>query len=154
MPRIVRIDVADLRFPTSRALDGSDAMNPDPAYSAAYATVHTDADDGLVGNGFTFTIGRGNELCLAAIEALVPLLVGRKVSGVLDDLGETWRILRPPPGDVRAIHLPGGGGVAIAEGPALALTEVAQRDVGIRGAGGHTPSCSRDPRADAHKGGV
>ena len=93
MPRIVRIDVADLRFPTSRALDGSDAMNPDPDYSAAYATVHTDADDGLAGNGFTFTIGRGNELCVAAIEALAPLLVGREVSGVLDDLGETWRIL-------------------------------------------------------------
>lgn len=93
MPRIVRIDVADLRFPTSRALDGSDAMNPDPDYSAAYATIHTDADDGLVGNGFTFTIGRGNELCVAAIEALSPLLVGREVSGALDDLGETWRIL-------------------------------------------------------------
>jgi len=91
--RITRIEVHDLRFPTSRTLDGSDAMNADPDYSAAYVSISTDADDGLVGNGFTFTIGRGNELCVAAVHALAPLLLGREVSGVLDEPGTTWRTL-------------------------------------------------------------
>ena len=58
--RIVAVDVLDVRFPTSRSLDGSDAMNPDPDYSAAYVIVRTDADDGLEGHGFTFTIGRAH----------------------------------------------------------------------------------------------
>ena len=72
--RITRLEVRDIRFPTSRALDGSDAMNPDPDYSAAYVVLHTDAPDGLEGHGLTFTIGRGNELCVAAIDALAPLV--------------------------------------------------------------------------------
>src|SRR3954454_9044936 len=61
---IVDVETVDLRFPTSRALDGSDAMNEAPDYSAAYVVLHNDA--GLEGHGFTFTIGRGNELALAA----------------------------------------------------------------------------------------
>ncbi len=86
-----KLDALDIRFPTSRNLDGSDAMNADPDYSAAYAILRTDADDGLEGHGFTFTIGRGNELCVAAIRALAPLVVGSSVNGVLSDLGGFWK---------------------------------------------------------------
>jgi L-fuconate dehydratase len=89
--RITRVDALDIRFPTSRALDGSDAMNPDPDYSAAYAIVRTDA--GLDGHGFTFTIGRGNEVCVAAIEALAPILTGRRAEDLFADLGAFWREL-------------------------------------------------------------
>jgi L-fuconate dehydratase len=92
-PRFASVEVVDLRFPTSRRLDGSDAMNPDPDYSAAYVILKTDADDGMEGHGFTFTIGRGNELCVAAVRSLAPFLVGRTVSGVLDDLGGFARSL-------------------------------------------------------------
>jgi len=85
--KITAIDTYDVRFPTSRELDGSDAMNPDPDYSAAYVVLCTDS--GLEGNGFTFTIGRGNEVCRAAIDALAPLVIGQSV----DDLGEFARRL-------------------------------------------------------------
>lgn len=85
--RITAVDTVDVRFPTSRTLDGSDAMNPDPDYSAAYAIVRTDAGDGLEGHGFAFTIGRGTEVVLAAIEALRPLVVGLRVGEVCADLG-------------------------------------------------------------------
>src|SRR5215467_1799436 len=71
MPITITAVVAqDIRFPTSRALDGSDAMNRDPDYSAAYVVLRTDSPAGLEGHGLTFTIGRGNELCVAAINAL------------------------------------------------------------------------------------
>jgi L-fuconate dehydratase len=83
----------DVRFPTSRMLDGSDAMNPDPDYSAAYVVVDTDAADGLAGHGFAFTIGRGNDVQVAAISALTPHLVGRDVEELLADMGATWRLL-------------------------------------------------------------
>jgi L-fuconate dehydratase len=89
--RFVSVEAIDLRFPTSLALDGSDAMNPDPDYSATYVILRTDAGDGLEGHGFTFTIGRGNEICVAAVNAIAPLVVGRSVSGVLDDLGSFWK---------------------------------------------------------------
>ena len=92
-PTFTAVEAVDLRFPTSRHLDGSDAMNPDPDYSAAYVILRTDADDGLEGHGFTFTIGRGNELCVAAVKALEPFVVGRTVGGVLDDLGGFARSL-------------------------------------------------------------
>jgi L-fuconate dehydratase len=85
--RIVAVETHDVRFPTSRELDGSDAMNPDPDYSAAYVVLRT--DDGAEGHGFTFTIGRGNEVVRAAIDALSPLVVGAGV----DDLGEFARRL-------------------------------------------------------------
>ena len=89
---IVRdLEVIDVRFPTSRDLDGSDAMNPDPDYSAAYVVLHTDADDGLEGHGFTFTIGRGNEVVCAAVEALRPLVVGCSVEDACADMGAFWR---------------------------------------------------------------
>ena len=91
MSRITAVEALDLRFPTSMSLDGSDAMNPDPDYSAAYAIIRTDADDGIEGHGFTFTIGRGNELCVAAIEAYAPHVVGRDLDEVLSDMGAFWR---------------------------------------------------------------
>jgi L-fuconate dehydratase len=84
------VDVLDVRFPTSLGLDGSDAMNPDPDYSAAYVVLRT--DDGAEGHGFTFTIGRGNDLCCAAIETLGAFLVGRDVRGPAD-LGAIYRLL-------------------------------------------------------------
>ncbi|GAA1865931.1 L-fuconate dehydratase [Asanoa iriomotensis] len=91
--RFVSLDTYDVRFPTSRELDGSDAMNPDPDYSAAYVVLRTDELDGHEGHGFAFTIGRGNEVQTAAIAALRPYLAGRLVKNVLDDLGAFWREL-------------------------------------------------------------
>ncbi len=88
---ITRVDVHDIRFPTSRALDGSDAMNPDPDYSAAYVILHTDARDGIEGHGLTFTIGRGNELCVAAVRALAPLVLGTTLERIARDMGVFWR---------------------------------------------------------------
>ena len=88
---IVAMDVVDIRFPTSDHQDGSDAMNADPDYSAAYVVVRTDAGDGLEGHGLTFTIGRGNELCVAAAESLRPLLVGRSLASITSDMGAFWR---------------------------------------------------------------
>jgi len=81
--------VKDIRFPTSRLLDGSDAMNPDPDYSAAYVILHTDAED--EGHGLTFTIGRGNDLCVQAIRLLVPFVVGRQLESITVDMGAFWR---------------------------------------------------------------
>ncbi|MFT4054345.1 MAG: L-fuconate dehydratase [Novosphingobium sp.] len=89
MTRITGLRTADIRFPTSHALDGSDAMNPDPDYSAAYVIL--DTDDGLEGHGLTFTIGRGNEICVAAIEALRSLVVGLDLDWVRADPGRFWR---------------------------------------------------------------
>jgi L-fuconate dehydratase len=92
MPRtITGLHARDIRMPTSRTLDGSDAMNPDPDYSAAYVVLSTDAGDDLEGHGMTFTIGRGNELCVAAIEALKPLVVGRTLESFTEDMGGFWR---------------------------------------------------------------
>jgi L-fuconate dehydratase len=91
--RIQALGTDDVRFPTSLSLDGSDAMNPDPDYSAAYVQITTDAGDGLAGHGFTFTIGRGNDVQVAAIESLAPYLVGRDVEALLADLGGLWREL-------------------------------------------------------------
>jgi L-fuconate dehydratase len=82
----------DVRFPTSRFLDGSDAMNPDPDYSAAYVTLQTNDPD-LAGHGLAFTLGRGTELCVHAIEALAPKLVGRSLDGIENDLAGFWRDL-------------------------------------------------------------
>jgi L-fuconate dehydratase len=93
MARIVALDVLDVRFPTSRSLDGSDAMNPDPDYSAAYVVIRTDDPDGLEGHGLTFTIGRGTEVVVAAVGALRPLVVGRSTDDVFADMGAFWRVL-------------------------------------------------------------
>ena len=93
MATITSLDVLDIRFPTSRSLDGSDAMNPDPDYSAAYVVVRTDAGDGLEGHGLTFTIGRGTEVVVAGVDALRPLVVGRRTDAVFGDMGAFWREL-------------------------------------------------------------
>ncbi|WP_236792657.1 L-fuconate dehydratase [Amycolatopsis sp. GM8] len=93
MARIIALQTHDVRFPTSRTLDGSDAMNPDPDYSAAYVRLVTDADDGLEGHGFVFTIGRGNDVQVAALRALEDHLAGRDVEETLADLGGMWREL-------------------------------------------------------------
>ena len=89
--RIAGVDVYDVRFPTSELLDGSDAMHPDPDYSAAYVVLRTDAGDGLEGHGLTFTIGRGNELCVAAAEAIAPLVAGLSLEEITADMGAFWR---------------------------------------------------------------
>ncbi|MFM8353592.1 MAG: enolase C-terminal domain-like protein [Gammaproteobacteria bacterium] len=90
MTVITGVSAVDVRFPTSRFLDGSDAMNPDPDYSAAYCTVAT-SEPGLCGYGLTFTIGRGTELCVAAVEALAPLLVGLELDDIEADQAGFWR---------------------------------------------------------------
>src|SRR6202008_3205787 len=91
MPRIVGLDVLDIRFPTSRELDGSDAMNPDPDYSAAYVVLRTDAADGHEGHAFVFTIGRGNDVQVAASHALRDHGLGRDVAEVCADPGSLFR---------------------------------------------------------------
>lgn len=91
--RVVAMDTYDIRFPTSRQLDGSDAMNPDPDYSAAYLVLRTDAPDGLAGHGFTFTIGRGNDAQVAALDALRPHVLGRSVEDLSADPGLVSRAL-------------------------------------------------------------
>ena len=91
MTKLVAVDVHDVRFPTSVGLHGSDAMNPDPDYSAAYVVLRT--SDGPDGHGFAFTIGRGNEVQCAAIEALAPALVGRDVEEMCADLGRVYHEL-------------------------------------------------------------
>ncbi|WP_108249182.1 L-fuconate dehydratase [Planctomonas deserti] len=91
MSTVIALDTSDVRFPTSQSLDGSDAMNLDPDYSAAYVRILTDADDGLEGHGFVFTIGRGNDVQVAAIQALEHHVVGKSVEELLEHMGATWR---------------------------------------------------------------
>ena len=90
---ITGLTVRDIRFPTSRLLDGSDAMNPDPDYSATYVTLETDHPHGLKGNGLTFTIGRGNEICVSAVQALKPLLLGKTLEALKADMGRFWAMI-------------------------------------------------------------
>ncbi len=92
MSRFVSFRTHDIRFPTSRTLDGSDAMNPDPDYSAAYVVISTDAGDGIEGHGFAFTIGRGDDVQVAAINALADHLLGLEVEPALADMGATARL--------------------------------------------------------------
>jgi len=89
---ITGLRTIDLRFPTSAGLDGSDAMNPDPDYSAAYVVLETDTD-GLEGHGLTFTIGRGNDICVAAIEAMRHLVIGLDLDWIIENPGRMWRHL-------------------------------------------------------------
>src|SRR5829696_8413764 len=94
MPIIITDLVArDIRFPTSRSLDGSDAMNEAPDYSAAYVILKTNSPDGLEGHGLTFTIGRGTEICVAAINALKYLITGKSLESFTADLGGFWRMI-------------------------------------------------------------
>ena len=92
MTKIINMDVLDIRFPTSQDLDGSDAMNPDPDYSAAYVILKSD-DGSLSGHGLTFTIGRGNEICCAAIKAMRHLVVGMDLEEIKRSPRKMWRTL-------------------------------------------------------------
>src|SRR4028118_1383675 len=89
--RLTRFDVRDVRFPTSLVNAGTDAVHSDPDYSAAYVVLHTDGPH--QGHGMTFTIGAGNDLCCLAIDALAPLVRGRKLADLVDDMGDFWRSL-------------------------------------------------------------
>lgn len=91
--RITGLRVRDIRFPTSRTLDGSDAVNVDPDYSCAYVVLRTDHPRGLEGHGLTFTCGRGTEVVAAMIRALEPFVVGRSLEEILDDFAGFWRRL-------------------------------------------------------------
>ncbi len=91
MAKIIDLRTHDLRFPTSQHLDGSDAMNPDPDYSAAYVVL--ESDEGLAGHGLTFTIGRGNDVCVAAIKAMRHLVIGLDLDWIAEDPGRAWRHL-------------------------------------------------------------
>jgi L-fuconate dehydratase len=97
MTTITGVKTIDVRFPTSRDLDGSDAMHPSPDYSAAYAILATDSSTGLTGHGMTFTAGRGTELCVAAIHSLERHVVGRTLESIRDDMAGFWRSLASDP---------------------------------------------------------
>ena len=88
--KITDVVARDIRFPTSEDLSGSDAMNEAPDYSAAYVILKTDSPDGLEGHGMTFTIGRGTEVVVTAIEALAPLVTGEEVETFAGDMGAFW----------------------------------------------------------------
>merc|ERR1739848_730474 len=98
MGRISSLVVRDIRFPTSRTLDGSDAMNKDPDYSCTYVTLRAEmrmssstSAKTVHGNGLTFTIGRGNEIVMAAVRALEPLVVGLLLKDIVSDMGAFWK---------------------------------------------------------------
>jgi L-fuconate dehydratase len=90
--RITGFEVSDIRFPTSRDLDGSDALHPDPDYSTAYIIIRTD-DEELSGHGFTFTLGIGNDLCVAAISQIADPMVGVTLGKIVTDMGTFWHDL-------------------------------------------------------------
>src|SRR4026207_1751707 len=88
---IVSLEARDIRFPTSRELDGSDAMHADPDYSAAYVVLETDG--GQEGHGVTFPTGRGTDIVCAASRGLAPLVVGRELESFTADMAGFWRHL-------------------------------------------------------------
>jgi L-fuconate dehydratase len=128
MTRITDLRVFDLRFPTSASLDGSDAMNPDPDYSAAYVILDTDRP-GLAGHGLTFTIGRGNDICCMAIEAMRHLVVGQDIGDILKHPGHFWRHLTSD-SQLRWIG-PEKGAIHLATGAIVnAVWDLLAKDVG------------------------
>ena len=92
MTTITDIEIKDIRFPTSKTLDGSDAMNPDPDYSAAYVILKTN-QPGLEGHGLTFTIGRGNEIVATALHALSYLIKGKSLESFTSNMGAFWKMI-------------------------------------------------------------
>jgi L-fuconate dehydratase len=90
---ITGLEVKDIRFPTSKYLDGSDAMNPDPDYSATYVILKTNHPQSLEGHGLTFTIGRGNEICVAAVQSLAYLVVGKTLQSIINDMAGFWKMI-------------------------------------------------------------
>ncbi|XP_069701374.1 mitochondrial enolase superfamily member 1-like isoform X2 [Periplaneta americana] len=89
--KIRTLHVRDIRFPTSLRHDGTDAMHVDCNYSCAYVIIYTEGD--VEGHGMTFTIGRGNEIVVAAVKSLAPLVVGQDASKIFDDFAGFWRKL-------------------------------------------------------------
>ncbi|XP_058031069.1 mitochondrial enolase superfamily member 1 isoform X3 [Ahaetulla prasina] len=85
--------VSDVRFPTSLAQHGSDAMHPDPDYSAAYVVIETDAPDGLKGCGFTFTLGKGTEVVISAVHALSIHIINKDLDDIISDFRGFYRQL-------------------------------------------------------------
>lgn len=111
--KITAVEAYDIRFPTSLSLDGSDAMNPDPDYSAAYVILKTNKD--FEGHGLTFTIGRGNELCVAAIKSLSYMLIDQSLDSITGNFGAWWKKLTSGDSQLRwlgpekgVIHLASG----------------------------------------------
>src|SRR5215217_8006838 len=96
---ITRLSVSDIRFPTSRSLDGSDAMNVAPDYSCAYVVLHMDVEavEAPEGHGLTFTTGRGTEIVVAAVRALEHLVVGRTLESFTSDMAGFWRHMTADP---------------------------------------------------------
>ena len=90
--KIVSLETHDIRFPTSESLDGSDAINKDPDYSAAYVSLET--EQGNKGYGLVFTIGRGNDICCVAIEALKHLVIGKDLNDITKDINHFYDCLR------------------------------------------------------------
>lgn len=88
---ITSYEIRDIRFPTSKFLDGSDAMNKDPDYSAAYVIFYTNEKD-LEGHGMTFTCGRGNEVVCSAIEQLAKKFVNKQLKDLVSDMRATHQI--------------------------------------------------------------
>ncbi len=91
MPTITSATTEDIRWPTSLDKSGSDAMQKSPNYSAAYVVLHTDAE--LYGCGFTFTIGRGNDIVTLAIKTIAERIIGWSIDDIKADMGKTWRHL-------------------------------------------------------------
>jgi len=91
--RIIGVEAYDVRFPTSQTFAGSDAMHSAPDYSAAYVILQTDARDGLEGHGLTFTIGRGTEVCIAAVNALAPIVTGCTLESIVADMRGFYRAI-------------------------------------------------------------
>ncbi|GAB5554385.1 MAG: L-fuconate dehydratase [Saprospiraceae bacterium] len=90
---ITGLEVKDIRFPTSKYLDGSDAMNPDPDYSATYVILKTNHPQSIEGHGLTFTIGRGNEICVAAVKSLEHLVLGKSLESIITDMAGFWKMI-------------------------------------------------------------
>lgn len=88
--KITKTIIKDIRFPTSKNKDGSDAMNPDPDYSAAYIILQTNQKD-LEGHGLAFTIGRGNEICCQALQSLSYFVIGEHLADITSDFAGFWR---------------------------------------------------------------
>jgi L-fuconate dehydratase len=90
---IRKVVARDIRFPTSQELHGSDAVNVDPDYSAAYVVLQTEGAGDLEGDGLAFTTGRGTEIVVAAVRAYAPLIEGQRLEALTDDLGRLWTML-------------------------------------------------------------
>jgi len=88
---ICKLDVFDVRFPTSLELHGSDAMHKDPDYSAVYTVIETNSEDDLKGFGIAFSVGRGNEIMVKAVEVIKPMVIGRKIDYIFNNFGKFWR---------------------------------------------------------------